>query len=246
MVADDENFICGFGGIAACNTDADVDGSHIRTLWRRQRAVMTFTRLAARSPGERASTLCILARMHRLLWIAALAACGGQPAPPDASFPHDSSPSTFTLSSPVLRDGARFADMNTCASGDTSPQLDWAGAPAGTQSFAVVLVNRSYFDQLHWVIYDVAATATGLPAGVEKAYAPANVAGAHQTTSYAEGKFGYLGPCTQFQDTYQITVYAIDSAALPGMTHDTSPADASYIIDAHKLGYAGLLGTSSP
>src|SRR5258706_14175199 len=66
--------------------------------------------------------------MHWLLWIAALAACGGEPAPPDASFPHDGSPSTFTLTSPVLRDGARFADMNTCAGADTSPQLDWAGA----------------------------------------------------------------------------------------------------------------------
>ncbi len=72
------------------------------------------------------------------------------------------------------------------------------------------------------------------------------MAGAHQTTSYAQGVFGYLGPCTQFQDTYQITVYAIDVAALPGMTHDTPPGDATSNIDAHKLGYAGLLGTSSP
>jgi phosphatidylethanolamine-binding protein (PEBP) family uncharacterized protein len=189
----------------------------------------------------------IVAHAGRCAWGVALLACGGQDSvAPDASYPHDGFPPGFTLTSPVLPDGARVPDANTCAGRNGSPELAWTGAPAASQSFAAVLVNRSFNDEPHWVIYDVAAGTIGLPALVENAYAPASVPGAHQTTSNRPNVYGYLGPCTQFDDTYQFTVYALDVAMLPGMTAVTTLAEAITVIEAHKLGFAALLGTSSP
>ena len=55
-----------------------------------------------------------------------------------------------------------------------SPAISWANAPAGTQSFVLnmrdmdVARNKTTDDQAHWVVWNIPATATGLPEGVPK------------------------------------------------------------------------------
>src|SRR5215469_14123513 len=56
----------------------------------------------------------------------------------------------------------------------TSPAMNWANAPSGTQSFFLhmhdldVARNKTTDDQAHWVVWNIPATATGLPEGVPK------------------------------------------------------------------------------
>ncbi len=56
----------------------------------------------------------------------------------------------------------------------TSPAIQWANAPAGTQSFFLhmhdldVARNKTTDDQAHWVVWNIPATATGLPEGMPK------------------------------------------------------------------------------
>jgi phosphatidylethanolamine-binding protein (PEBP) family uncharacterized protein len=55
-----------------------------------------------------------------------------------------------------------------------SPAINWTNAPAGTQSFFLnmrdmdVARNKTTDDQAHWVVWNIPATATGLPEGVPK------------------------------------------------------------------------------
>jgi len=148
----------------------------------------------------------------------------------------------FALTSPMLAAGAAFDPANTCTGVDTSPQLDWTGAPTGALSFAVVLTDKSN-NLTHWVIYDIPMAATGLPANVEKVFAPTNVPGAHQTTSFQATVRGYLGPCPPVQHTYEFAVFAINAATLPGATMQTTRAQAVAAITANNVGSTTLTGT---
>src|SRR5215216_4819255 len=102
--------------------------------------------------------------MKRLA-IAVLAGCGGSsPTQIDAAIDGAATfdgqfdgPSALTLTSPMLAPGASFAAANTCdGASNTSPQLVWSGNAA---SFAVVLSDKSFNNLVHWIIYDIPASA---------------------------------------------------------------------------------------
>src|SRR5438046_10676823 len=87
-------------------------------------------------------------------------------------------PMTFTI--PGFPDGGqipvkfRQAAPGVAAGEGTSPAMSWANVPAGTQSFFLhmhdmdLARNKTTDDQAHWVLWNLPATATGLPEGVAK------------------------------------------------------------------------------
>src|SRR6185503_18685346 len=122
--------------------------------------------------------------MKRFLVLVLVASCGGDDSQAQSDAAVDGSGSgsadasidspmggAFTLTSPTFTEGGTIAMTNTCDGGNTSPQLDWSGNSMNAMGFAVVLTDKSN-NLVHWVIYDIPGTATGLPSNVEKVYAP--------------------------------------------------------------------------
>jgi Raf kinase inhibitor-like YbhB/YbcL family protein len=188
------------------------------------------------------------ARVCLLLLASGCAALVDEQEPPDAGVDAgeviDPPAGPFTLASTMLANGGTFDTANTCEGANTSPELVWTNPPVGTRSYAVVLtdIERSI---VQWVIFDVPASATGLPPGVQKVYSPSNVPGAHQTESFQPSVTGYLGPCPppgQGTRTYDITLYALDVAQLPGASPMTTRLQALGLIAMHTLATTRLVG----
>jgi Raf kinase inhibitor-like YbhB/YbcL family protein len=86
----------------------------------------------------------------------------------------------MTFTTPAFPDGGEIpVKFSQAAPGaapgeGTSPALNWANAPAGTQSFVLnmrdldVARNRTTEDQAHWVVWNIPPSSTGLPEGVPR------------------------------------------------------------------------------
>jgi Raf kinase inhibitor-like YbhB/YbcL family protein len=137
--------------------------------------------------------------------------------------------------------GLCFKNGQTHNTGDMSPALSWAGAPAGTMSFALSL-NDTNNGLTHWVMYDIPANVTSLLANLPQGAMPAPPAPAgskQKGASFDTNNDGFFGPGADYH-TYEFKLWAISSANLPVSGEDTS-AMYSTLLPANSVGSATLL-----
>lgn len=146
----------------------------------------------------------------------------------------------MTLTSPSLDANGAFTDdqvMNGfgCTGRNLSPALEWAGAPEGTASFALMMHDPDAptgSGWWHWAVFNLPADANGLPEGASAHAMPAG--SVESRTDF--GAPGYGGACPPEgggTHAYAITLYALPSSL--AVDPDVMPAMLSYMLRGTAL-----------
>ena len=151
----------------------------------------------------------------------------------------------FALTSPAFVDATTVPVRFTCDGEDVSPQLDWTDPPPSTKSFVLIVDDPDAPDPkapkmtwVHWVLYNIAPTAGGLPEAVNTAALPA---GTREGVN-DWGRTTYGGPCPPVgRHRYFHKLYALD-VELPDLRRPTKAA-LEKAMEGHVLARAELVGT---
>ncbi|MEV0390026.1 YbhB/YbcL family Raf kinase inhibitor-like protein [Nonomuraea sp. NPDC050643] len=159
---------------------------------------------------------------------------------------------SFTVTSTTVTDGAPWppAQMHAGVPGgrDVSPQLSWSGAPEGTKSYAVTILDPdaptgSGF--WHWAVVDIPATVTELPEGAGDEAGSGLPKGAYQLPNDTRAAC-FMGAAPMAgggPDRYVIVVHALDVETI-GVHADATPGWLGWTIASHILGRAALTVTA--
>jgi Raf kinase inhibitor-like YbhB/YbcL family protein len=148
---------------------------------------------------------------------------------------------TFELKSFAFEAGGDIPKKFTCDGSDLSPALNWNEPPAGTQSFSLIMddPDAPVGTWVHWVLYNLPASARQLPEGVPNDRELANSA---RQGSNSWNRIGYGGPCPPPGPAhrYFFKLYALDTKTnlRPGATKQ----ELERALQGHILAQAELMG----
>lgn len=150
---------------------------------------------------------------------------------------------TLRITSSAFADGAEIPAEYTCEGKDISPPLAWSGVPAGTKSLVLIVDDPDAPDPkaprmtwVHWVLYNLPPSSTGLPEAVGAALPSGTKVGFND---WKRADFG--GPCPPIgRHSYFHKLYALDTEL-----NLTKPAkaDVEAAMRGHVLAEAQLMGT---
>jgi Raf kinase inhibitor-like YbhB/YbcL family protein len=152
---------------------------------------------------------------------------------------------TLNLTSTAFAHEGEIPKIHTCEGQDVSPPLAWSGVPAKAKSLVLIMDDPDAPDPaapkmtwVHWVLYDIPPSATGLPQGVSPEELPG---GTLQGISDFK-RTGYGGPCPPIgRHRYFHKLYALD-VVLPDLKKPHKP-DVEKAMKGHIIGQAVLIGT---
>lgn len=152
--------------------------------------------------------------------------------------------SMFSLNSAAFKNGGEIPVRHTCQGENISPPLSWSDVPEGTQSLALIVEDPDAPDPaapertwVHWVLYNIPPTATGLPEGVIR-LPEGTLEGINDWD-----RTGYGGPCPPVgRHRYFHILYALDTTV---KRHPPNPDKQQLwqVIADNVLAEAQLVGT---
>lgn len=148
----------------------------------------------------------------------------------------------MNLTSSAIAPGSAIADDYACTGADRSPALAWSNAPQATKTFALVVEDPDAPGGtfIHWVAYNIPASATSLPSGVLHGE---EISGGGKNGINSFDHVGYNGPCPPPGKThhYHFRLYALDSSIAPGDKADADAVESA--MKGHIVATAELVGT---
>jgi Raf kinase inhibitor-like YbhB/YbcL family protein len=149
----------------------------------------------------------------------------------------------FILKSSAFENGSFIPRLHTCDGKDLSPALFWSGVPVKTASLALIVDDPDAPRKawVHWVLFDLPATTTGLPEGIGSD-ASLEGGGVHGINDF--GNLGYGGPCPPSgTHSYVFTLYALYPKL--GLPSGSTRSDVATAMEGHILAQARLVGRYS-
>ena len=190
-------------------------------------------------------TLLVLIVAALLIPAVALRHCSraGVPArPAESNTIKEGNSMSFTLASTAFANGEPIPKRHTCDGADVSPALAWDGAPAGTQSLALIAddPDAPMGTWTHWLLWNIPPKATLLPEDVPKTDSLDNLA--RQGLNDFK-RIGYGGPCPPpgKPHRYFFKLYALNARL--DLKPGSSKAELEAAIKPHILAQTQWMGT---